>query len=234
MKIAIIETGRPPGELAGKYPSYPAMFEKMLEGEGFSFSAVAVEAAADLPAPDAFDGLLITGSPAGVYEGHAWIGPLERLVRSTAAAGKPQIGICFGHQLMAQAFGGEVSKSDKGWGVGVHEYDVHEQLSWMRPALRRIACAVSHQDQVIVPPDGARVLAGSTFCPHGVLSYAQGPAVSFQPHPEFEHGFARDLLSLRRGRMATAVADEGFASLLARSDRQVIAGWIASFFKANE
>src|SRR5690606_28142769 len=130
----------------------------------FSFTTYETFRNGALPKPADFDGLLITGSPAGVYEDHVWIAPLEHLVRETAKAGKPQVGICFGHQLMAKAFGGEVRKSDKGWGVGVHHYDVTADTPWMAPMQGKISCAVSHQDQVIAPPPGAKVIAGSDFC----------------------------------------------------------------------
>lgn len=232
MRIAIIETGAPPEAIAGKHPTYPAMMERMLAPLAPHFSFVAVETfrTGDLPEPSSFDGLLITGSPAGVYEDHGWIKPLEKLVQDAAAAGKPQVGICFGHQLMAQAFGGEVKKSEKGWGVGVHQYDVMGEAPWMTPSQGKIACAVSHQDQVITPPPGARLLAGSDFCQFGALAYAQGPAISFQMHPEFEHSFAADLIGIRRNRFGEALSDSGLTSLKGRSDRGVIARWIVNFF----
>lgn len=234
MRIAIIETGAPPEQLAGKHPSYPAMMERMLSplAPELSFATFKTYVDGALPSPADFDGLLITGSPAGVYDELPWIAPLEGLVRDAAKAGKPQVGICFGHQLMAQAFGGDVKKSDKGWGVGVHHYDVQGAAPWMTPQQGEIACAVSHQDQVIAPPPGAKTLAGSGFCEFGALAYAQGPAISFQMHPEFEHDYARDLIAIRRNRFGEAIADEGLVSLKGRSDRKVMAQWIVNFFQS--
>jgi len=235
MRIAIIETGAPPDQLNGKHPTYPKMMERMLAplAPHLSFTTWPTFRDGSLPRPSDFDGLLITGSPAGVYEDHAWIGPLENLVRDAAAAGKPQVGICFGHQLMAKAFGGEVNKSDKGWGVGVHHYDVSGEAAWMSPSQGKISCAVSHQDQVIVPPPGAATIAGSGFCEFGALAYAQGPAISFQMHPEFDHDYATDLIGIRRNRFGDALSDEGLASLKKRSDRGVIAQWIVNFFNGK-
>ncbi|HNS85598.1 MAG TPA: homoserine O-succinyltransferase [Parvularculaceae bacterium] len=235
MRIAIIETGAPPEQLNGKHPSYPKMMERMLAplAPKFSFTTYETFRNGALPKPADFDGLLITGSPAGVYEDHVWIATLEDLVRETAKAGKPQVGICFGHQLMAKAFGGEVRKSDKGWGVGVHHYDVTADTPWMAPMQGKISCAVSHQDQVITPPPGAKVIAGSDFCEFGALSFAQGPAISFQMHPEFEHDYASDLIGVRRNRFGETLSEEGLASLKKGSDRGVIARWIANFFTAN-
>ncbi len=240
MHIRILETGAPPAPLDREYSGYPAMFERLLTplAPALTFSSTAIHQGGLAPAIDEFDGLLITGSAAGVYDGHDWIAPAEELVRQMADAGKPQVGICFGHQLMAQAFGGRVEKSDKGWGVGVHDYEITSAAKWMDPAQGRIACAVSHQDQVVAAPPGARILGGSEFCPNGMIDYAQGPAISLQPHPEFSHDYARALLRLRRGRIPEAIADPAMATLTGatltgKSDRDLLARWIVNFFQQN-
>lgn len=232
MHIRILETGEPPAPLNRQFGGYPAMFERLLKpfSPKFSFSASPVFRGAPMPSLSEFDGLLITGSPAGVYDGDQWIADAEDLVRRTAKAGKPQAGICFGHQLMAQAFGGEVRKSENGWGVGVHDYALTGEASWMTPPSRRIACAVSHQDQVLTPPAGARVLGGSDFCPNGVIEYAQGPAISFQPHPEFAHDYGAALLSLRADRTPKDRVETGLSSYKGKSDRELVGRWIANFF----
>ena len=235
MHIAIIETGAPPEALLAKHPTYPAMMQRLIAplAPHFSFSTHRVFDGGRVPRPGEFDGLVIMGSAAGVYEDHPWITPLEDLIRAAAAADKPQVGVCFGHQLMAQAFGGKVEKSDKGWGIGVHRYHVAGSEGWMKPAPTKIACAVSHQDQVIAPPPGARTLAASPFCPHAVLSYAQGPAISFQMHPEFDHQYAADLIGVRRNRYGEAMADAALSSLNERSDRDLLAQWMVNFFDSR-
>ncbi len=236
MHIRILETGKPPAPLDAEYGSYPSMFERLLSplSSSFSFSTSAVHNGEPAPTLADFDGLLITGSPAGVYEGHDWVAPAEALMREAAAADKPQVGICFGHQLMTQAFGGRVEKATKGWGVGVHNYAIKRSSAWMTPQQTHVSCAVSHQDQVVEPPEGARILGGSEFCPFGVIEYAQGPAISFQPHPEFAHDYATALLRLRRGRIPEAVADPGLDTLKGKSDRVLLAQWITNFFKMHE
>jgi GMP synthase-like glutamine amidotransferase len=112
------------------------------------------------------EAVMITGSPAGVYDDEAWIGPLADFIRAGAAAGVPQVGICFGHQILAEALGGKVIKSDKGWGVGRHTYDVVACPGFVSETCPpTVSAAVSHQDQVVALPPGAEVIAASDFTP---------------------------------------------------------------------
>lgn len=233
MRILILETGAPPPDLERRYGGYPAMLRSLIAPylPQAAFSTARVFEGETPPPAAAVDGVLITGSPAGVYDGHAWIEPLKDYIRAAASVRRPQVGICFGHQVMAEAFGGRVEKSDKGWGVGVHDYAVEAREPWMTPAAARIACAVSHQDQVVERPAGAMRLAGSAFCENGALSYAQAPAISFQMHPEFETAFGKELLRARRGRIASPLVDDALASYEKPSDRMVIARWIATFYQ---
>ncbi|MGE0409731.1 MAG: gamma-glutamyl-gamma-aminobutyrate hydrolase family protein [Amphiplicatus sp.] len=232
MQIAILETGEPPAPLANRFGAYPAMMETMLAplAPDLSFTAVRVFDEGAPPPVGSVDGALIAGSPAGVYEQHAFIAPLEDFVRRMAGSGKPVVGICFGHQLMAQAFGGRVEKSAKGWGVGLQDYRVVGNGAWMTPRAARVACAASHQDQVVEAPKGAARLLESDFCPYAGLAYAEGSAISFQAHPEFDHDFAAALLRQREERLPGALFGKALASLAKPSDRAVIARWIANFF----
>ena len=115
MQIRILETGEPPEPLKSQFGDYFAMFQRLIgpHSPRFSFATTRAHQGEAMPALADFDGLLITGSPAGVYDEHDWIEPCSDLVRRTAKARKPQVGICFGHQLMAHAFGGKAEKSDK-------------------------------------------------------------------------------------------------------------------------
>jgi GMP synthase-like glutamine amidotransferase len=235
MKLTIIETGRPPAPVAERWPDYPAMLAALLAPHQTvsSVETVSMVAHDRLPEPEQLQAVLITGSPAGVYDPLPWIEPLKSFVRRAAAAGVPQAGICFGHQLLAAAFGGHVAKAPQGWGIGRHTYAITRLEPWMACHGRAtLHMAVSHQDQVLEKPDVADVLASSDFTPHAALIYRHAPVISFQGHPEFHPDFARDLIASRRGiRFCEASADAALASLDHPLDNHVVGGWLGSFFR---
>jgi GMP synthase-like glutamine amidotransferase len=226
MKIALLETGEPPTELQPAFGRYGQMFQTLL-GDGHEYTTFDVQAG-ELPNPEDFDAHIVTGSSAGVYDDLPWIEPLKGFLRE--AKGKAAlVGVCFGHQIMAEAFGGKVVQSDKGWGVGLQAYDVHTPQSWMDGAAN-VAIPASHQDQVVELPPGARAVAGSAFTPNGVLTYDDQPAISMQFHPEFAPAYAAALIESRRGtRFTDSQADAALASLNQPNDRVRVAAWIESF-----
>jgi GMP synthase-like glutamine amidotransferase len=226
MKLAILETGRPPGDLAERFGDYPSMFIRML-GPEFEIETFDV-AEGQLPGdPSAHQAYLITGSPAGVYDRLPWVGPLRGFIRS--ATDHKIVGICFGHQIMVEALGGHVEKSEKGWGVGLHRYSIDRVEPWMDP-VAEIAVPVSHQDQVVVQPPHTELIASSPFTPYAAFAWADRPAISFQFHPEFAPEYAKALIAKRYDIVPDP--DAAIASLDAPNDRARVAGWIRRFLKA--
>ena len=225
MKLAVLETGRPPEPLVGQFGTYPEMYQRMLRiSEPLPSYDVA---AGELPGrPEDHDGYIVSGSPAGVYDPLPWIDPLLGFLREARGRAK-LVGLCVGHQAMAQAFGGSVSKSDKGWGVGLHDYAVAERQPWMDEAVA-VAIPASHQDQVVAQPPGTLVTMASAFTPYAGLAWG-GDAISFQFHPEFEPDFAKALIEVRRDRLKDA--DAALASLDRPNDNPRVAGWITQFLK---
>lgn len=222
MKLAILETGRPPGELAERFGDYPMMVQKML-GFGFETESFDVQAG-ELPELGEHDAYLITGSPAGVYDPLPWIPGLLDFIRT--ANDSKMVGICFGHQAMAQALGGHVEKVDKGWGVGLHDYPIVRREPWMDEAAI-VSLPASHQDQVVLQPPRTEVIASSLFTPYAALAWRDRPAISFQFHPEFEPGYAKALIESRRDILPQP--DSAIASLDRRNDRERVGRWIRDF-----
>ena len=232
MKLTIIQTGDVPAPLHPRFGAYPPMFRRMFDeaGHGFDYDTIPVFEGAALPDPAGLEGILITGSAAGVYEDHAWLPPLRAFVRKVYAAGTPMLGVCFGHQLMADALGGDVRKSVKGWGLGRHTYDVKSRPGFLASDLPALSIACSHQDQVIVAPPEAEVFLGSDFTPNAGLVYRNGRAVSLQPHPEFHDDYTLALAELRRGRAPGHIIDAAVASVATPSHSREVAGWLGNFF----
>jgi GMP synthase-like glutamine amidotransferase len=174
------------------------------------------------------DAFLITGSKSSVYDDKAWIRSLEDFVRTLHATRSKLIGICFGHQLIAQALGGTVAKSKKGWGVGVNAYAVDDTL-FKQADGKDLCLLASHQDQVMQMPPGAKKIATNAHCE--VAGMVLGEHIlTFQGHPEFTPDYARELLSFRRDMIGEERADEGLNSLVVREHEGARAArWILDF-----
>lgn len=233
MKIGILETGEVPEPLDRSHGDYPGMFMRLLRSAepGLEFNVYRVvrgELPGDVSDCDAW---LVTGSRHGVYDDLPWIEPLKGFLLRAYDADVPIVAICFGHQVLAEALGGRTVKSDKGWGVGVHRYNIHRKPAWMTGVDGEFALNAMHQDQVIELPGEAEVVAGSEFCPYAVLAY-RGNAISIQPHPEFPTDYLRDLIELRRGSsFDDSVADPGLDSLETPIHAEQVAEWIVGFLK---
>ena len=226
MRLAILETGAPPGDLARRFGDYPPMFIRML-GDGFDIGTFDVAAGALPSDSGAYDAYLITGSPAGVYDPLPWIEPLSDFIRS--ANDRKMVGVCFGHQIMAEALGGRVEKSEKGWGAGLHCYSIVRREPWM-DGESKVAVPASHQDQVVVQPPKTDLIASSDFTPYAALAWRDRPAISFQFHPEFAPDFAKALIAERHDRVSNP--DEAISSLDAPNDNARVGSWIQRFLAA--
>ena len=230
MKLGVLKTGGPPEGLE-RFGSYPQMFQTLLGAGAYDYSVYAADAGELPQAPEDCDAYVITGSSCGAYDPLPWIVGLKAFLN--AAKGRAAlVGICFGHQLMAEAFGGKVIRSPKGWGIGEQTYRVLRREPWM-DAAAEIRLPGSHQDQVVELPPGAEVIAGSGFTPIGALAWRDQPAISLQLHPEFDPAYAIGLIEARRGvRFSEADADRAIASYGASDDRARVGGWIRNFLHA--
>ncbi|QTF93752.1 GMP synthase [Halomonas sp. BM-2019] len=230
MLIGLLQCDDVAPELIGRHGNYPTMFQRLFQRVDPDvrfrvWRCLDGEIPTD---PDAVDAWMTTGSKFGVNDGHPWVDELAAFIRLLWRHGKPLVGICFGHQLIARALGGAVEKSARGWGVGISFNRVGERAEWMRPWQEALDLVVSHQDQVVTLPEGARVLAGSPFCPAYLMQIGDH-FLGVQGHPEFARPYSADLMALRRAAIGEERVREGLASLAAAADDELMARWILNF-----
>ncbi|CUH18713.1 GMP synthase [glutamine-hydrolyzing] [Jannaschia seosinensis] len=226
MKIGLLLTGHAPDPLQPLRGDYDAMFTRLLAGQGLEFDSYDVENMVFPESIDAADGWLISGSRHGAYEDHPFIPPLERFIRQAYAARIPIVGICFGHQIVAQALGGKVVKHPEGWALGRQDYEMSDG--------RIIRLNAWHQDQVRDLPPDAKPIARSAFCEYAMLTYGDR-AFTVQPHPEFDGNVIADFVALRKGTgtYPDDLMDRAAESAALPDDSAALARAIGDFFKTG-
>lgn len=224
MRMGILETGKPPVEMQQDYSSYTHVFATLLGDTEFTYEGWHVEGGIFPKSPAEADGWLITGSKHGAYEDHHWIPQLETFIRSCYADKVPLVGICFGHQIIAQALGGKVEKFEGGWAIGRQSYKIVDQSE-------PIHLNAWHQDQVTQKPEAAKVIASNEFCENAALVYGDS-ILTFQPHPEFDSEFVKGLLDHRApGAVPNELIEKATDDLGKSENSDIIADQITRFLK---
>ena len=175
--------------------------------------------------PEECDGWIITGSRASVYDEEPWIRALSDTVVRLHRARAPIIGICFGHQLLAHALGGETARSERGWGIGVREFETRGE--GLPPS---VSLLMSHQDQVVELPPSARVLGSSEYCPNAIFAI-DDHAVGVQGHPEFTPDYMAALLRSRIERIGPEPVARALESLDRDTHGREVAAWLVGFVR---
>ena len=233
MKVGILKTDAVRPEWVGDYGEYPDMFERLMSAADpdLTYQTWDVEQGEFPESGNEADVWLITGSKSSVYEDKAWIRTLEAFVRDLHANRRKIVGICFGHQLIAQALGGRVEKSDKGWGVGIHTYRIASERIGEPGGDDTFRLIVSHQDQVVSLPPGAEVTAYNGHCDYAALRIGDH-IMTFQGHPEFVPSYSREIMALRREQIGEDRCEAGFNSLKGDPHQgDVVARWMADFYR---
>jgi GMP synthase-like glutamine amidotransferase len=176
---------------------------------------------------DACDAYVCGASRWSVFDDQAWIPPLTAFVRALHAGERPFVGICFGHQLMAEALGGRVARGTS-WGIGVQPIDVTRHESWMQPARERLQLLHSHQDQVEQLPPDAVVLGSSPHCPVALFRVGS-TMLGIQAHPELAGAYVDALMVDRTERIGAEPVRRARATLNTPTDADIVSQWVREF-----
>jgi GMP synthase (glutamine-hydrolysing) len=206
-KITIVRTGEPVPPVRAARGEFHDMIQRAI-GDAWAGDYDVVDVRPDdaaFPAPGSTSAFVITGSAAYVPDREPWVLRTEAWLRTVVEAGTPTFGICFGHQLLAQALGGEVQKNPRGREMGTVLVERCGEDPIFAGAPRRFAANVTHLDTVLRPPPGAVVLARSAKDDHQALRFSAA-CVSVQFHPEMDGEVMRGYVEARR----EALDAEGF------------------------
>ncbi len=195
----ILQTGTPVPSMR-RHGGFPHWIRVAAGLQAKAINVVDAEAGAALPDPQAFAGVLITGSGAMVSHRLAWSEAAADWLRQAVHAGVPSFGICYGHQLLAHALGGTVGDNPRGREMGTVSVQLtaealDDPLFAGLPV--QFSAQATHVQTVLAPPPGAVVLARTGQ--DGCAAFRWGSnAWGVQFHPEFSTGHMRGYIAARR------------------------------------
>lgn len=206
-KLLLIQTGEAPAPIRERLGGFADWFRAAMHVDPDRIEVVRVDTGAPLPDPASVAGAVITGSAAMVTDRNDWSERSAAWIRAAMATATPMFGVCYGHQLMADALGGTVGWLPAGREIGTQAITQRAAAEgWMAGLPADFPAQTTHRQAVLAPPAGAEVLACSARDPHQLLRYAPN-AVSSQFHPEFTPAAMRAYIDTR----APTLREEGFA-----------------------
>jgi GMP synthase (glutamine-hydrolysing) len=226
----VLRAGDALPEVAARHGEYGTWIQRAT-GDAWSGAWLEHDLRSGEPIPDgrAFAAVVITGSPASVTERAPWMLRAEAYIRDLMQTEVPLLGICFGHQLMAQALGGEVRRNPRGREIGTVEVTTLARDPFFQELPNRFSANTTHVDTVVALPPGVTVVASTVLEPHAALAF--GPfARSVQFHPEIDRGVMLGYVETRR----QLLLDEGLdadAILANVSDTPLAEGLLRNFFQ---
>lgn len=230
MHIAILMTNTDESEFAQQHPKDGEKWTRLLLAKRphWEFSVFSVKDG-DFPKNEsAFDGWIVTGSPASVHDEMPWISELTALIQRIVTSGKPLFGACFGHQAIAMALGGKVEQNPDGWVFGSTETEITDMAPWLEA--KRFWLYGAHIEQVTRMPEGARSLMQHEGCP--ISGFAMGSQVfTTQNHPEMDHEFIAALIEELADEKPAEVIEKARESLKLSADNGLFSDWIVRFFE---
>jgi len=235
LKIGILECDHVAPELRSQYDDYHDMFADLVQTQDSSIEINVYDLIGDQFPEDisVCDAYIITGSKFGAYEDIPWIHKAKQLVRQLFDAKIPTIGICFGHQLIAESLGGKVIKAEeKGRGLGVQTWEIKSTPKWMGELeSESISLNACHQDQVIEMPKNSELLVSSDFCP--IAGFQTDSMLGIQGHPEFGQGYTEYLFNKHNGTLDDKSRSKAIDSFKKVPNSDVVGAWMVNFVKSR-
>lgn len=208
--LYIVKTGQTLPELHKQYGDFEDWIARGLEGRGLPVQVIDPRDGGEWPAPSRIAGVVITGSPAMVTDRAAWSERTAAWLSELVQAQTPVLGICYGHQLLAHALGGEVGHHPHGMEIGtalVERTKEAEEDPLLGALPPRFDAHVVHEQSVLrLPPDSV-VLASNAHEPHQAFRVGRC-AWGVQFHPEFSTEVMRGYFDLLEPRLSTPFVSE--------------------------
>lgn len=232
MRIALLQCDHVSPELKSRFGDYSDFFIRLFQNQAIAVTLDVFDVQqGEFPENmDDYAGFLSTGSRCSVYDDEPWIKAFQAYVRKLYQQERKFIGICFGHQMMAEALGGKCRRTPNGWGIGVKEVAIQTQPTWMKPRLDQYRLIVSHQDQIVRLPPDTTVIGSNSHCPFSMIAVGNH-FLGIQAHPEFTADYAKALMQVRLDRIGLDVVAAAEKTLHQKTDESIIAGWMITFWE---
>jgi GMP synthase-like glutamine amidotransferase len=226
MKINILICDYFDGLLPHEIPSYASMLQTLFDAvdKTVEYELFDVQQGC-YPSVSSRELYLIPGSRAGAYDDTYWVKELIGFIRKLYAGNAKILGICFGHQVIAQALGGRVEKSPKGWGTGIRTSRIIDSKASAYFPEMTMSLHYNHHDYVVELPPEAVCFAMSDFCPIEGF-YIGRQVLAFQGHPEYTSGYSRYLLQNHAENEPEEVVNSALISLVNKTDSLAVAKWM--------
>lgn len=224
IEVTLLKTGETFTELKPQEGCYETWFSRLFGGQ-ITWDIIDAPYGDSLPPPQKIKALLITGSPVSIYERLDWSVACSRWLAKVWEQGIPILGVCYGHQLMADALGGEVLPSPKGREMGSISVEQHGQDPIFRGLGTQFDVWQTHIDEVVRAPDMAEIIASNKHC--AVQAMSIGPHCrTVQWHPEMNRAIMAHYIEARQSLIDQDWGQGAAESLLDRLPKELLSGQV--------